>query len=112
MMPVILPQMDMLKKIDQKCSGTNTFHQIYGFTGAKKPRRKYKRVKIENRWIYEHRHIIQQHLGRKLERWEHVHHINGNSLDNRLENLCTLSNSEHQKEEYQLKKSITSSFSS
>jgi hypothetical protein len=35
-----------------------------------------------------------------------VHHINGNGLDNRIENLQVLSNSEHQKLELSL---ITSS---
>lgn len=45
----------------------------------------------------EHRYIIQCALDRKLESWEQVHHINGDSLDNRLENLQLLSNSEHQK---------------
>lgn len=39
------------------------------------------------RRIPEHRHILEQHLGRSLSGDERVHHINGKKRDNRLENL-------------------------
>lgn len=45
--------------------------------------------------VLAHRWIMEQHLGRKLERREHVHHINGDHLDNRLENLTVLPSREH-----------------
>src|SRR3989344_2243868 len=37
--------------------------------------------------IMEHRMVMEKHVGRKLNRNEVVHHINGNNSDNRLSNL-------------------------
>jgi len=45
--------------------------------------------------ILEHRFVMSQHLGRHLEKWEQVHHINGERSDNRLENLIVMHRSEH-----------------
>ena len=44
---------------------------------------------------HEHRLVAEQMLGRKLGRYEYVHHINCNKKDNRPENLRVLSPAEH-----------------
>jgi hypothetical protein len=44
---------------------------------------------------YEHRVVIEEYLGRPLRGDEHVHHINGDPSDNRLENLRVVSVAEH-----------------
>lgn len=73
------------------------------------PHHKYKTIKIDGKQVRLHRYIMEQHLGRKLNKDEHVHHINDNSFDNRIENLMVLSNSDHQRIEILHRKKFTSS---
>lgn len=54
-------------------------------------------VKVDGRWQYRYRYIMEAHLGRSLRTDEHVHHINGDPTDDRLENLEVLSASDHHK---------------
>jgi hypothetical protein len=47
----------------------------------------YTMIKTDGGWMLHHRFVIEQTLGRRLEDFENVHHINGRRSDNRPENL-------------------------
>lgn len=51
----------------------------------------------DGEWRLEHRWVMEQAIGRPPRADEHVHHINHDTYDNRLENLQLLSHSEHSK---------------
>jgi hypothetical protein len=52
-------------------------------------------VRLNKRNVLFHRNAIEETIGRKLLHSEHVHHINGNPFDNRLENLMIVSPKQH-----------------
>ncbi len=46
-------------------------------------------------YVMQHRLLMEQHLGRRLNKDEVVHHMNKDRADNRLENLCLMTASAH-----------------
>lgn len=57
---------------------------------------RYRQVKTpDGRKMLEHRYVMEQIIGRRLKRWEQVHHRNHDRLDNRPENLELVSTQEH-----------------
>lgn len=98
------------KYCSRSCLAKHLIAGKHGFVAINKPKHRYKTIRVNGKQQRLHRYIMEQHLGRKLESWEHVHHLNDNSLDNRIENLQVLSNAEHQKLEIiHRKKTISSS---
>lgn len=58
-------------------------------------------MKNKRNAVLEHRLVMEQKIGRFLNKNEVVHHINSNKSDNRINNLVLIpSQSEHMKHEY------------
>lgn len=59
------------------------------------PNTRTKLITVDGKKVRAHRHIMEQHLGRKLLPTEQVHHKNGDPFDNRIENLEVLDAAAH-----------------
>lgn len=63
-----------------------TDHHLYKGGYVHKPSG-YKFISVKGKKVYEHRHVMEVHLGRKLMTNEIVHHIDGDRLNNNINNL-------------------------
>jgi len=68
-----------------------------GWTDKRGYRWRYVLLNGKPRQVREHRWVMEQYLGRKLEPHEMVHHLNGDTTDNRIENLELTTWAEHTK---------------
>ena len=69
---------------------------------SEKPR--YKKIRVNGKSIDEHRAIAIKYWGEEAVKGMDVHHKNGNTLDNRIENLELLPHSEHVRRHFKGKK--------
>lgn len=61
----------------------------------------YKTIQVDKKQVRLHRFIMEQKLGRKLGKNECVHHIDGNKLNNSIDNLEVCTREEHLKKHYE-----------
>jgi len=71
--------------------------KVWSKSGRTRIRNGYRQVfdTKENNWKFEHRVVVEQQQGSPIAKGFEVHHINGNKLDNRPENLVVLSIEKH-----------------
>lgn len=67
---------------------------------------RYRTRKINGKNISEHRAVVQATIGRELKSHEYVHHIDGNKLNNSIENLEVTDALSHGRE-HNLRKPLT-----
>jgi len=60
----------------------------------------YRCIKVGDKYVLEHRLIMEEHLNRKLNHGEVVHHKDGNKLNNNINNLEVMTKYEHDKHHY------------
>ena len=84
----------MKKVIGEKPHGYHTgrFQTPSGYYYVYRPEHPFSR---KDGYIAEHRLIMEEAIGRYLEKYELVHHINHNRIDNRIENLELIDKLQH-----------------
>jgi uncharacterized protein (DUF1330 family) len=96
----------------KKISETRLARKLGGMSGANNPmwnggvcyKDGYRMIKKREHpnanargYVYEHRLVMEQKLGRYLRKDEIVHHLDGNKMNNNIDNLVLMSQSDHLK---------------
>lgn len=55
----------------------------------------YIRIRINKKYVYEHRYIMEKYLERPLKRNEIIHHIDGDKTNNNINNLKLMTKNKH-----------------
>ena len=69
--------------------------RVEGTAASHLDRDGYRFIMVGGKNVREHRHVVEQHIGRKLADTETVHHLDGNRTNNRISNLVIMQRSEH-----------------
>lgn len=90
-----------VKYCSRACKGAGKRRQLLGagapwYKGGFVGRHGYKVISVDSKKYLEHRYVMAQHLDRPLTKAETVHHIDGNKLNNDINNLQLMSYRDHQ----------------
>lgn len=83
--------------LGSKTGGKNHWNWQGGYKMVPSRKTTYRSIKVDGKYRFEHRVIMEKFIGRKLLISEAVHHKDGNGLNNNIENLQLMSWAEHKR---------------